>query len=104
MDKFEMGNERIVESAMAAGRAEMADYWCLFMLPIAETPAPQLSVRAALHYRFSRLWLHVAPYTHAVSDVHQYRNSLALASCTTHSSPSCRFMPVIALQVMMFHL
>jgi hypothetical protein len=38
------------------------------------------------------------------SDALQYRNSLALASCTTHSSPSCKLMPVIALHVMMCHL
>lgn len=40
---------------MAAGHAVVIDYWCLFMLPIAETPDPQSSVgpcQAALLYRF----------------------------------------------------
>jgi hypothetical protein len=44
-------------------------------------------------------WLH-----HVVSNAHQYKKSRAFASCTTHSRPSCKFIPVMALQVMMCHL
>ena len=35
---------------------------------------------------------------------HQYRNSLLFASCTTHCSPSCRFVPVMALHARIVHL
>lgn len=34
----------------------------------------------------------------------QYKNSRLLASCTTHCSPSCRLMPVIALHAIIVHL
>lgn len=34
----------------------------------------------------------------------QNRNRRAFASCTTHCSPSCRFIPVMALQAMISHL
>jgi hypothetical protein len=41
---------------------------------------------------------------YVVSDAHQYKKRRAFASCTTHSRPSCKFIPVMALQVMMCHL
>lgn len=37
--------------------------------------------------------------SHAIA-LDQYRNSLLFASCTTHCSPSCRFVPVIALHAL----
>jgi hypothetical protein len=74
------------------------------VVPTAETPAPHWSVAAcqgcATHLTSGPLHPAVVPETAR----HQYRNRRALASCTTHSSPSCRFMPVMALHVMMCHL
>lgn len=40
----------------------------------------------------------------AQSGSDQYRNSLLFASCTTHCSPACRFVPVMALHAIMVHL
>lgn len=76
------------------------------LIPIAETPAPHGSTGGLSKLRYTirfQPWGGVAPCTHAVPDTLQYKKSRALASCTTHSRPSCSFMPVMALHVMMVH-
>ena len=78
--------------------------WVFVMVLTDETTTAPLVERCGLSsFTLPGFAPHVAPCTHAVSHGRQYRNSRALASCTTHSSPSFRFMPVIALQLMTCH-
>jgi hypothetical protein len=91
-----------------AGREDGLSSVCLCFQLL--TPAPHLSLSSSklpllYPYLASSTALPLAHWLqHVVSNPRQYKKSRAFASCTTHSRPSCKFIPVMALQVMMCHL